>query len=153
MIKSPQLEIQIKKYPALPTLICGTVVGGLFAIFFQWQSVVALANDAFLGPMATTFKGLLSSMFFGYSSSTGNQALDALLTKGGMTSMLNTVGLIINAMAFGGAMARAGLLERIVAATLNRVKSTGGLITATVGTCLGTNVLTADQYLRLEREK
>jgi NhaC family Na+:H+ antiporter len=64
-----------------------------------------------------------------------------------MDSMLNTVGLIINAMAFGGAMSRTGLLERLVEAALSRVKSAGGLITATVGTCIGTNVLAADQYL------
>ena len=32
--------------------------------------------------------------------------------------MLTTVGLIINAMAFGGAMARTGLLERLVEAAL-----------------------------------
>ena len=86
-------------------------------------------------------------MFLGYSSVTGNADLDALLSKGGMDSMLNTVGLIINAMAFGGAMSRAGLLERLVEAALNRVRSAGGLITATVGTCIGTNVLAADQYL------
>jgi NhaC family Na+:H+ antiporter len=29
------------------------------------------------------------------------------------------------------------------------VKSAGGLITATVGTCIGTNVLAADQYLSI----
>jgi NhaC family Na+:H+ antiporter len=64
-----------------------------------------------------------------------------------MSSMLTTVGLIINAMAFGGAMARTGLLERLVEAALSRVKSAGGLITTTVASCIGTNVLAADQYL------
>jgi NhaC family Na+:H+ antiporter len=88
-------------------------------------------------------------MFLGYESVTGNVDLDKLLSKGGMDSMLTTVGLIINAMAFGGAMSRTGLLERLVEAALSRVKSAGGLITATVGTCIGTNVLAADQYLSI----
>ena len=52
-------------------------------------------------------------------------------------------------MAFGGAMRITGLLERLVEAALRRAKSTGDLIVATVGTCIGTNVLAADQYLSL----
>ena len=63
--------------------------------------------------------------------------------------MLMTVGLVVNAMAFGGAMRITGLLERLVEAALRRAKSTGDLIVATVGTCIGTNVLAADQYLSL----
>ena len=63
--------------------------------------------------------------------------------------MLGTVGLIINAMAFGGAMARTGLLARLVEAVLSRVTSVGGLIASTVGTCIGTNILAADQYLSI----
>ena len=55
--------------------------------------------------------------------------------------MLTTIGLVINAMAFGGAMARTGLLARLVEAALSRVKSAGGLIAATVGSCIGTNIL------------
>ena len=63
--------------------------------------------------------------------------------------MLTTIGLVINAMAFGGAMARTGLLARLVEAALSQVKSAGGLIAATVGTCIGTNILAADQYLSI----
>jgi NhaC family Na+:H+ antiporter len=66
-----------------------------------------------------------------------------------MSNMLMTVGLVVNAMAFGGAMRITGLLERLVEAALRRAKSTGDLIVATVGTCIGTNVLAADQYLSL----
>ena len=141
------LIMAMKKLPALSTLICGTVVGCVFAAVFQWNAVITLANDPSLSDAAAIFKGLFSAMFLGYSSVTGNEALDTLLSKGGMSSMLTTIGLVINAMAFGGAMARTGLLARLVEAALSRVKSAGGLITATVGTCIGTNILAADQYL------
>jgi len=143
------LVMAVKKQPALSTLICGTVAGCVFAAVFQWHAVIALADDASLSALAAGFKGLLSAMFLGYSSVSGNESLDALLSKGGMSSMLTTVGLVINAMAFGGAMARTGLLARLVEAALSRVKSAGGLITATVGTCIGTNILAADQYLSI----
>jgi NhaC family Na+:H+ antiporter len=141
------LTMAVKKLPALSTLICGTVVGCLFAIAFQWDVVIALADDQNLAPIAAVFKGLFTSMYQGYTSITGNEAMDTLLSKGGMANMLTTIGLVINAMAFGGAMAKTGLLERLVEAALSRVKTAGGLITSTVGTCFGTNILAADQYL------
>ena len=143
------LTMAVKKLPALSTLICGTLAGCLFAAVFQWDTVIALANDSSLNEGAAVFKGLFSSMFLGYSSDTGNASLDTLLSKGGMSSMLTTIGLVINAMAFGGAMRRTGLLERLVEAALSRVKSAGDLIIATVGTCIGTNLLAADQYLSI----
>jgi len=143
------LTMAVKKLPALSTLICGTLAGCLFAAVFQWDTVIALANDSSLSQGAAVFKGLFSAMFLGYSSDTGNASLDALLSKGGMSSMLTTIGLVINAMAFGGAMRRTGLLERLVEAALSRVKSAGDLIIATVGTCIGTNLLAADQYLSI----
>lgn len=143
------LTMAVKKLPALSTLICGTLAGCLFAAVFQWDTVIALANDSSLNEGAAVFKGLFSSMFLGYSSDTGNASLDALLSKGGMSSMLTTIGLVINAMAFGGAMRRTGLLERLLEAALSRVKSAGDLIIATVGTCIGTNLLAADQYLSI----
>ena len=141
------LVMAVKKLPALSTLICGTVVGCLFAIIFQWDAVIALADDQSLAPATAAFKGLFTSMYQGYTSITGNEAMDTLLSKGGMANMLTTIGLVINAMAFGGAMAKTGLLERLVEAALSRVKTAGGLISATVGTCFGTNILAADQYL------
>lgn len=143
------LIMAVKKLPALSTLICGTVAGCLFAAVFQWDVVIALAADSSLSAGAAVFKGLFSAMFLGYNSITGNEALDTLLSKGGMSNMLMTVGLVVNAMAFGGAMRITGLLERLVEAALRRAKSTGDLIVATVGTCIGTNILAADQYLSL----
>ncbi len=143
------LGMAVRKLPALSTLICGTLAGCLFAIIFQWDVVVALAADKSLAAPAAVFKGLFSAMFLGYSSVTGNEALDSLLSKGGMSNMLTTIGLVVNAMALGGAMTRTGLLQRLVEAALSRVKSAGDLILATVGTCIGTNILAADQYLSI----
>ena len=143
------LYLALKKLPALSTLVLGTLTGCLFAVVFQWDVIIALSDNQSLVPAAAIFKGLFHAMFLGYSSVTGNVDLDQLLSKGGMASMLTTVGLIINAMAFGGAMSHTGLLERLVEGALRRVKSAGGLITATVGTCIGTNVLAADQYLSI----
>ena len=143
------LFMAVRRQPALSTLICGALAGCVFAVLFQWDAVITLAADPSLNSAAAIFKGLFSAMFLGFTSVSGNESMDALLSKGGMQNMLMTVGLVINAMAFGGAMARTGLLERLVEAALSRVKSAGGLVTTTVATCIGTNVLAADQYLSI----
>ena len=44
------LTMAVKKSPALPTLVCGTLVGCIFAIIFQWDSVITLAGDSNFHP-------------------------------------------------------------------------------------------------------
>jgi NhaC family Na+:H+ antiporter len=85
----------------------------------------------------------------GFSIETGDTALDELLSRGGMSSMLNTIWLIMSAMCFGGVIEHTGLLQRIVDALLKGVKGTGSLITTTVLTAIGMNVIAADQYIAI----
>jgi NhaC family Na+:H+ antiporter len=80
-------------------------------------------------------------------ANSGNRFLDDLLSKGGMSSMLNTVWLIICALAFGGVLERTGILDHLLRKILQRVHSAAGLVSATVGTCIATNVLAADQFI------
>ena len=123
-------------------------MGCLFALFFQLETISETKAVTNLSYVSTVFKEIMNALFIGYQSSTGNSAYDALISKGGMVNMMSVVGLVITAMAFGGAMNKAGLLERLIRAPLSRVKSTGGLISTTVGTCIGTNDL-PDQYLSI----
>ena len=50
---------------------------------------------------------------------------------------------------FGGVLERTGILNYLLQLTLRRVNSVGSLITATVGTCISTNALAADQYIAI----
>jgi NhaC family Na+:H+ antiporter len=138
-----------KKVPALLTLLIGTFLGCLFAITFQMEMIFEKQETTDLNAVALTFRELMNALFIGFESSTGNQAYDDLISKGGMVNMMSVVGLVITAMAFGGAMSKAGLLERLIRAPLSKVKSTGGLIATTVGTCIGTNAVASDQYLSI----
>jgi Na+/H+ antiporter NhaC len=54
------------------------------------------------------FKGVWSAMATGFAIETGYEGLDSLFSRGGMSSMLETVWLIISAMAFGGVMRTQG---------------------------------------------
>jgi NhaC family Na+:H+ antiporter len=90
-----------------------------------------------------------TSLFNGYSADSGNALMDQLLSKGGLLSMLNTVSLILAAMAFGGALQKVGILQFLVKAALARAKSNGALVATTVGTCVATNITTADQFIAI----
>ena len=52
-------------------------------------------------------------------------------------------------MAFGSAMEKAGVLDALVRGLVKLSRSTGSLIATTLSTCLGLNVLTADQYMAI----
>jgi NhaC family Na+:H+ antiporter len=94
-------------------------------------------------------KGVWLALSSGYESATGNEAVDSLLSRGGMASMLNTVWLIMTALAFGAVLEHAGMLERLIRAVLAAAKSTGALIAAVITTCIGANIVAADQYMAI----
>jgi NhaC family Na+:H+ antiporter len=135
--------------PALPTIAAGALLGGVFAIIFQGEAIDRFITTDGLNQVEQSVIAVWTALFNGYSSSTGNAALDSLLTRGGMSSMLNTVWLIICAMAFGSVMEQTQLLQRILSAILHSVQSVTGLIITTVFTCIGANAMTADQYIAI----
>ena len=143
------LGLVYKRFPAYPSIVISALVGAVFALLFQPDVVIKLAGDSDDGPgrFFTLFKGVWISLFNGYSSASGNEFLDALLSKGGMSSMLNTVWLIICALGLGGVLERTGILNYLLQLALKGVKNTGSLITTTVLTCISTNILAADQFI------
>lgn len=141
--------LAIRRFPAFPTIMVGALLGALFAVLFQPDRVVGLAaNEALSRPLAL-LSGAWTALFDGYKASTGNVALDELLSRGGMSSMLNTVWLVICAMGFGAVMEHTGLLERMIRSVLKAAHSTGSLIASTLATAFGANIVTADQYMSI----
>jgi NhaC family Na+:H+ antiporter len=122
-----------KRVPAIPGLFIGTLLGGLAAMVFQGAS----------------FAGIMDAMQNGVVSETGNEILDSLLTRGGYQSMMWTISLILAALTFGGVLEKTGMLESMGKVILKYARSTGSLVTATVITCIITNIMAGDQYLSL----
>jgi Na+:H+ antiporter, NhaC family len=139
----------LRKVPAFPALFLGALTGGLCAVLFQREAVLRFVGETDLPTMVALLKGAWTALFDGYTADTGNAALDELLSRGGMASMLNTVWLILCAMTFGAVMETTQLLQRLAGAILGAVRGTGSLIAATLGTCIGMNVLASDQYIAI----
>src|SRR6056297_1100341 len=143
------LFLVYKRFPAYPAILLSALTGAVFAVAFQPESVRALANSAELGTALALLKGVWMALFDGYVANSGNSFLDALLSKGGMSSMLNTVWLIICALGFGGILERTGILDYWLRHALRLVHGTGSLVATTVATCISTNILAADQFMAL----
>ncbi|MDG1944524.1 MAG: Na+/H+ antiporter NhaC [Halioglobus sp.] len=144
------LGLVFKRVPAFPAIVISALTGAIFALVFQPDIVIQLAGgDEKLGRAFALFKGVWISLFAGYTSNSNSTFLNELLSKGGMSSMLNTVWLIVCALGLGGVLERTGILSYLLQISLRGVKSTGSLITTTVLTCLGMNVLTADQFISI----
>jgi len=127
------IGLVIMKVPALPGLMAGTVLGGIFAAIFQGAG----------------FGDILNTAHYGFEIESGVDMVDELLNRGGLDGMMWTVSLILLAMTFGGIMERTGMLHAIASAILKLANSTGSLVLATVLTSIAINILAADQYLSI----
>lgn len=138
-----------KRVPAYPAIMLATLAGILTALTLQTDVVRKFA--LMTNPEATmpVVEGLWRTLFAGFEGATTNEELNSLISKGGIASMLNTVWLIVSALAFGGVLERTGILKQILDSVLTLVKSTGDLVAATVTGGFITNILAADQFLAI----
>jgi NhaC family Na+:H+ antiporter len=138
-----------RRMPAFPALLIGALIGAGFAFVFQPRAVLAFVGEPELPRFLGLVKGCWTALFAGFTLRSGNTALDELLSRGGMASMLNTVWLILSAMMFGAVMETTKMLEKLASSVLSKVSSTGTLIAATLATSASMNVVASDQYIAI----
>lgn len=138
----------IRKVPALPALLTGTLLGGVFALIFQPQIIEQVSGISNKFHVAA-YIAIMKSMYSDISVITDNPTVNSLLETGGMRGMMNTVWLIICAMVFGGVMETGGLLQRITESVIKLAHNTGSLVASTSGTCIFFNLTASDQYLSI----
>ena len=136
-----------KKTPPLIALFIGTVLGAVFALFFQIDTISQISGGN--NNISDVYKVILNSITVETEIESGNKILNELFSSGGMKGMLNTIWLVICAMVFGGIMEAIGALKRISNFLLNIGKSTFSLFASTVGSCLTINLSASDQYLSI----
>ncbi|MEM6522218.1 MAG: Na+/H+ antiporter NhaC [Bacteroidota bacterium] len=138
----------VKKVPALPALLVGSLLGGVFSLIFQphlIDSISGITGDQ----LKSSYGAVLKAMFADVSVTTGNATVDELLSSGGMAGMLNTIWLILSAMVFGGVLEGAGMLRRMANEIIKLASSTGSLVASTAATCITFNVTASDQYIAI----
>jgi NhaC family Na+:H+ antiporter len=143
------LTLALLHWPPFVTIFLGALAGGLLAVATAPDRVMAFADADGLARGLALLKGVWAALATGFVSATGEPAVDALLTRGGMASMLGTVWLILTALAFGGIVERAGILDRLIGPLIAAARSTGALVATLVGSAFATNVLASDQYIAI----
>ncbi len=138
----------IKKISAIPALLIGSLLGGVFAIIFQPQVIETVAGVT-ANFFESSYKAVMYAMYGDISIVTNNEVVNELLSTGGMYGMLNTIWLIVCAMVFGGIMESTNMLRTITASIIKLANSTGSLVASTAGTCVFFNITASDQYLAI----
>lgn len=133
----------VKKLPTIPVMLSSTGLAGILG----W----AVQGVTFKNLLSSTVNGFDISMITtpGFDATIAPYEVTRLINGGGMMAIMNTTLLVFCAYCFAGIMSYSGCLEVILKALLSVVKSTGGLITATVVSCLTVALTTGNSYLSL----
>lgn len=143
------LFMAYKRIPALPTIFTGALIGAVFALLFQRHTVVNAVGLVEADSTLLFLKSIMQIMFEGYKSNTGIEAIDKLLSKGGMANMVTTVWLILSAMLMAGVLTSVGVLVKIVDSLKHMAKTTGSLIATTLSNAFLMNILAGEQYISI----
>jgi len=144
------IALAVFRVPPFTSIFLGALAGGVLAAMVGADRVVAFADPAGELPRwLAIFKGIWLALASGYKASTGHVAIDTLASRGGMDGMLNTIWLVITALAFGGVVEKAGVLDRLISPIVEKAKSNGALVASLVGSSVAANVITADQYIAI----
>lgn len=122
------------KIPAIPGITLGIISGGICGLIFQ--------PNCNLGT-------LFSCGINGYECATGVEAIDNLLSSGGLLNMMFSVSMTIIAMMFGGIMEDTHQLEVIVNKLKAFAKTPATLVTLTEVTCVISNATMPEQYISI----
>lgn len=141
------LGMSLKKSPSSLAIMTASLLAGVLGAFLQPASFERFLPDA-SGPLAAV-QAIWKAMATGYEANSGLKDVDALLSRGGMDSMLKTIWLIIAAVNFGTLLEEFGLIGKLIDPLIARARSQGRLFTTTAGTAVGLNVVAADQYIAL----
>jgi NhaC family Na+:H+ antiporter len=143
------LTMSFRRISAFATILVGALVGGIMAVILQPELVLAFVDDPSLSTPVAMVKGVWSAMATGFVVESQYEGLNDLFSRGGMSSMLETVWLIISAMAFGGVMEYTGLLAKLIQPLLNYSKSDRSILISTSLTSIGINLVAGDQYMAI----
>ncbi len=140
----------VVKLPALPALIAGVLLGVPFMAF---QGVRLIPGGGELSNVAYILNYGVEELPVGtdmVADPLVAEKLEALLTGGGLQSMMWTISLIMLAMCFGGIVDVTGVMGNLAEALLKLARGTrGGLVIITELSCVFVNMICCDQYLSI----
>lgn len=121
-----------RKVPAIPTLFVNIALT-VIMIFVQDPH--------------TSVQSLNNLIMNGFVAKTSDASVNALLTRGGISSMMGTVALIISTLSLGGMLMKFNVVQNAMAPLVKHLTKPGSLITVTILSGIGINLFVGEQYL------
>lgn len=126
--------LAIFKVPAIPSL----GLGALSAVILGWIHSPNISINS-----------ITELIMNGFVAHTPNKNINLLLSKGGISSMLTSLALIIFALALGGLLIKFNIIGVIITKIEESVKGIVGLTISAALTCIGVNLLVGEHYLAI----
>jgi len=123
----------VKQYSALATMVVASLVAMIIAILTQGFNIIEM----------------MSYMNYGFSIDVGVEAVNKLLNRGGIQSMMWTVSLGFLGLSFGGILEKSGAMETLLDSMKGLTKNAKNLITTHVFSTIIVNMLSASQYVSI----
>ncbi|MBQ2301407.1 MAG: Na+/H+ antiporter NhaC [Bacteroidaceae bacterium] len=138
----------LMRLPSMVVLFLATLLGVVAAVLCQTHLLDQVAGITHEG-IAQRIRGAFIIVYGSTDLDTGMPELNDLVATKGMAGMLNTIWIILCAMAFGAAMTATRMLESIMQALLRLVRGTVSLVASTAFSGMFLNIVSADQYLSI----
>ena len=127
------LILLVVKAPAIPSMLAAAASGVLVDVVVQ----------------GATLQEALSYLMTGYVGHTGVESVDAIISRGGMTSMMDTVAIMILSMWMAGIMLRTGIVPVVLGKISDLVTRVTPLVALTNFLTLAFSYFAADCYLAM----
>ena len=121
-----------RKIPAIPTLFLNIVLTCIM-IFIQSPN--------------ESIQSMTDLIMNGFVAKTSDKSVNALLTRGGISSMMGTVALIISTLSLGGMLMKFKIVQSAMDPLVKKLHKPGSLITVTILSGIGINLFVGEQYL------
>ena len=127
-------SLAMMRFPTIPILSFGVVTGLLTAGFVQsnWD-----------------ISQWLVVLLKGFSDQSGNHIVDNIVNRGGLSSMLFSISLIVVALCLGGLLQSFGVIISLMEGLKGKVRKRGAIVSCTAASSIGVNFLTGEQYLSI----
>jgi Na+:H+ antiporter, NhaC family len=150
-LKAKLVELELVHWYSLIPFLLLTILAlrKVSAIITLSSSVLAAVILGFFVQSDFSIEKMMNLLFFGFKSNTGVAEIDALLTRGGMESMMFSISLVLLALSMGGLLFKLGIFPALLEGMKGLLSKQTSLISATAGTAIGINLLLGEQYLSI----
>jgi NhaC family Na+:H+ antiporter len=123
----------VAKKPTIPGMLLSSLTAAVLAAVFQKSPLTEIA----------------AAVNSGYPAHTGVPAVDSLLARGGLMSMMETQLVAFTAFSYGGIMQRTGMLAVVLDRVMKFVGKVWSLVVTTVVTAVVSALVTGSSYLSM----